>query len=70
MEEKEILEDKKKKERYIKNFTNVFEINNIKLDITKMPLLKCIMDKFGEDLYVMSDESIKLLKRKIRKLIK
>ena len=66
MEEKEILDDKKKKERYIKNFIDVFEIKNIKLDITQIPLLKCIMDKFGEDLYVMSDENIELSKKKNR----
>ena len=64
MEEKEILKDTKKKEQYINKFKEVFEIKNIKFDISQMPLLKYLMDKFGEDLYVMSDESIKLLKRK------
>lgn len=64
MEEKEILKDTKKKEQYINKFKEVFEIKDIKFDISQMPLLKYLMDKFGEDLYVMSDESIKLLKRK------
>jgi hypothetical protein len=60
MKKDEILEDKRIKENYIKGFGEIFEIKNINIDTTKMPLLKYIVREFGEELYNPSDENRRL----------
>lgn len=49
MENKDILEDKKKKEEYAKLFSRFFEMNITKKDFSKLPMLKFILDKFYYD---------------------
>lgn len=65
MKNDEILVDKKKKDYNIKEFGKSFEINNIGIDTSKLPLLKYIFREFSENIYVMSEENNKLNKKKI-----
>lgn len=65
MEEKEVLEDKKKKEEYIKCFGKVFGIENLIIDTTKLPLLKYIVQVFGEEIYTPTKEYRRLIKKEM-----
>ena len=58
--------DEIKKQKYIKGFGEIFEIENIKIDTTKMPLLKYIVREFGEELYNPSDENKRLNREKMK----
>ena len=51
------LEDNIRKEEYINNFAKTFEIKNIKIDTSRLPLLKYIVREFGEDLYKPSERN-------------
>lgn len=64
MKENEILKDKEKKEKYVNNFSETFDIKDIKIDTTKLPLLTYIIHEIGEDLYIMSDETNEICKKK------
>ena len=64
MKENEILKDKEKKEKYVNNFSETFDIKDIKIDTTKLPLLTYIIHEIGEDLYIMSDETREICKKK------
>lgn len=59
-----IIEDNIKKENCVKSFGEIFEIKNIKIDISKLPLLKYIIREFGEDLYIPSEKNEKLKNEK------
>ena len=52
-----VLEDNIRKEEYINNFGKTFEIKNIKIDTSRLPLLKYIIREFGEDLYEPSERN-------------
>ena len=52
-----VLEDNIRKEEYINNFGKTFEIKNIKIDTSRLPLLKYIVREFGEDLYKPSERN-------------
>lgn len=53
-------------EEYIKNFEEQFNIKNIKIDVSKLPLLDYIFNIFGEELYKPSKKSINLRKKAIK----
>lgn len=60
------IEDNIKKENCVKRFGEIFEIKNIDIDISKLPLLKYIIREFGEDLYTPSEKNEKLKKEKTK----
>lgn len=60
------IEDNIKKENCVKRFGEIFEIKNIDIDVTKLPLLKYIIREFGEDLYTPSEKNEKLKKEKTK----
>lgn len=60
------IEDNIKKENCVKRFGEIFEIKNIKIDTSKLPLLKYIIREFGEDLYTPSEENEKLKREKAK----
>lgn len=60
----QIYRDSIKKENCIKTFGEIFEIDNIEIDTTKLPLLKYILREFGEDLYTPSEKNEKLKNEK------
>lgn len=60
------IEDNIKKENCVKRFGEIFEIKNIDIDVTKLPLLKYIIREFGEDLYTPSEKNEKLKKEKAK----
>ncbi len=59
-------EDNIKKENCVKRFGEIFEIKNINIDVTKLPLLKYIIREFGEDLYTPSEKNEKLRNEKAK----
>lgn len=60
------IEDNIKKENCVKRFGEIFEIKNIDIDISKLPLLKYILREFGEDLYTPSEKNEKLKNEKAK----
>lgn len=60
------IEDNIKKENCVKRFGEIFEIKNIEIDISKLPLLKYILREFGEDLYTPSEKNEKLKNEKAK----
>ncbi len=60
------IEDNIKKENCVKRFGEIFEIKNIDIDVTKLPLLKYIIREFGEDLYTPSEKNEKLKNEKTK----
>ncbi len=60
------IEDNIKKENCVKRFGEIFEIKNIDIDISKLPLLKYILREFGEDLYTPSEKNEKLKNEKTK----
>lgn len=60
------IEDNTKKENCVKRFGEIFEIKNIDIDISKLPLLKYILREFGEDLYIPSEKNEKLKNEKAK----
>lgn len=58
------IEDSIKKESCIRTFGEIFKIDNIEIDTTKLPLLKYILREFGEDLYTPSEKNEKLKEEK------
>ena len=60
------IEDSIKKENCIRTFGEIFEIDNIEINTTKLPLLKYILREFGEDLYTPSEKNKKLKEEKAK----
>ena len=60
------IDDNIKKENCVKRFGEIFEIKNIDIDISKLPLLKYILREFGEDLYTPSEKNEKLKNEKAK----
>ena len=49
MENKDILEDEKKKEEYSKLFSKFFETKIKKKDFSQLPMLSFVLEKFSND---------------------
>lgn len=64
MENKDILEDEKKKEEYSRLFSNFFEMNITKKDFSQLPMLSFVLEKFSNDFDEPTKE-IKDLRNKV-----
>ena len=60
MSSKEIIDDEKKKEMYAKNYSKIFNMEILKSDFSKLPMLSYILEIFNNELEEMTPEIKKL----------